>query len=208
MKPFDRRTFTRGLAANEVVSANVDLRSIAAIQAALRERAARTQAGTWVLGHMYDDTKLAEGRPLSRRDLDAVSTEHPIFVKHRGGHTAVVNSRAFDIAGVTLETPDPEGGKFYREDGAFTGKVAEHAVDVFEAVGDWPTVDRADHAEFDHPRQARGFHAARRGSAHRGAGPDQGHCRAAHGDGRPHHLRGLTSRARLSRPCGSAPGRP
>ncbi|HBO12175.1 MAG TPA: amidohydrolase [Halieaceae bacterium] len=135
------------LAANEVVSANVDLRSIAAIQAALRERAARTNAGTWVLGHMYDDTKLAEGRPLNRRDLDAVSTEHPIFVKHRGGHTAVVNSRAFDIAGVTLETPDPEGGKFYREDGAFTGKVAEHAVDVFEAVGDWPTVDRAGHAE-------------------------------------------------------------
>ncbi|MHA7816133.1 MAG: amidohydrolase [Pseudohaliea sp.] len=135
------------LAANEVVSANVDLRSIAAIQDALRERALRTPAGTWVLGHMYDDTKLAEGRPLSRRDLDAVSTDHPIFVKHRGGHTAVVNSRAFDIAGVTPATPDPEGGRFYREDGALTGKVAEHAVDVFEAVGDWPTVARAGHAE-------------------------------------------------------------
>ncbi|MEQ8262910.1 amidohydrolase [Pseudohaliea sp.] len=135
------------LAANEVVSANVDLRSIAAIQQALRARAARTKTGTWVLGHMYDDTKLAEGRPLSRRDLDAVSTEHPIFVRHRGGHTAVVNSRALDIAGITLDTPDPEGGKFYREDGAFTGKVAEHAVDVFEAAGDWPAVDRAGHAE-------------------------------------------------------------
>jgi hypothetical protein len=135
------------LAANEVVSANVDLRSIAAIQEALRARAARTETGTWVLGHMYDDTKLAEGRPLNRRDLDAVSTEHPIFVKHRGGHTAVVNSRAFEIAGITLATPDPEGGKFYREDGAFTGKVAEHAVDVFERVGDWPSVDRSGHAE-------------------------------------------------------------
>jgi hypothetical protein len=135
------------LAANEVVSENVDLRSISDIQAALRERAARTPAGTWVLGHMYDDTKLAEGRPLTRTDLDAVSTEHPIFVKHRGGHTAVVNSAAFALAGVTMETPDPEGGRFYREDGAFTGKVAEHAVDVFEGSGEWPDVDRAGHAE-------------------------------------------------------------
>lgn len=135
------------LAANEVISANVDVRSIAGIQAALRERALATPEGQWVLGHMYDDTKLAEGRPLNRKDLDAVSTTHPIFVKHRGGHTGVVNSRAFELAGVTVETPDPVGGKFYRAAGRLTGKVAEHAVDVFERVGDWPDVDRAGHAE-------------------------------------------------------------
>jgi predicted amidohydrolase YtcJ len=34
-----------------------DLRSIAAIREALRERAARTPAGQWVLGFKYDDTK-------------------------------------------------------------------------------------------------------------------------------------------------------
>jgi len=135
------------LGANEVISANVDVRSIADIQAALRKRAVETPAGKWVLGHMYDDTKLAEGRALNREDLDAVSTVHPIFVKHRGGHTGVVNSRAFELAGVTDETPDPQGGKFYREGGRLTGKVAEHAVDVFEAVGEWPDVDRAGHAE-------------------------------------------------------------
>lgn len=135
------------LGANEVISANVDVRSIADIQAALRKRAGATPAGHWVLGHMYDDTKLAEGRALNRDDLDAVSTAHPIFVRHRGGHTGVVNSRAFELAGVSVETPDPEGGKFYREGGRLTGKVAEHAVDVFEAVGEWPDVDRAGHAE-------------------------------------------------------------
>lgn len=135
------------LGANEVISANVDVRSIADIQGALRKRAVATPAGQWVLGHMYDDTKLAEGRALNRQDLDAVSTAHPIFVKHRGGHTGVVNSLAFELAGVTVETPDPEGGKFYREGERLTGKVAEHAVDVFEAVGEWPGVDRAGHAD-------------------------------------------------------------
>ena len=53
--------------------------------------------------------------------------DHPAVVGHRGGHTSVYNSRAFALAGVTAETPDPEGGKFYREDGELTGLVAERA---------------------------------------------------------------------------------
>src|SRR5260370_38043615 len=36
---------------------NCDLRSIAAIQAALRERAQKTPAGQWIVGFIYDDTK-------------------------------------------------------------------------------------------------------------------------------------------------------
>ena len=64
------------------------------------------------------------------------------MVRHRGGHTAVVNSKAYEMAGVTDSTPDPVGGRFFREDGRLTGKVAEHAMDVFQEVGEWPTVDR------------------------------------------------------------------
>ena len=55
-----------------------DLRSVGAIQAALRERAAKTPAGTWIRGFKYDDTKTVERRFLTRADLDAVSTTHPI----------------------------------------------------------------------------------------------------------------------------------
>jgi predicted amidohydrolase YtcJ len=112
------------------------------VQAALRVKAAATPPGHWVQGHMYDDTKFVEGRPMNRADLDAVSTAHPVFIRHRGGHTAVVNSMAFEVAGVTLDTPDPEGGKYYREAGGFTGRIAEHALDTFLAAGTWPAVDR------------------------------------------------------------------
>src|SRR5258706_15384433 len=48
-----------------------DLRSITAITAALRERAAKTAAGDWVMGFKYDDTKTSDGRPLAIGDLDA-----------------------------------------------------------------------------------------------------------------------------------------
>jgi predicted amidohydrolase YtcJ len=113
-----------------------DLRSIAAIQGALRERAARTPKGEWVLGFKYDDTKTAEGRFLSREDLDAVSGEHPIHVSHRGGHTAYVNSKALEVAGVSERTQDPAGGRFERDPatGRLNGRILENADDVFDRV--------------------------------------------------------------------------
>ncbi|MGH9459391.1 MAG: amidohydrolase [Thermoanaerobaculia bacterium] len=115
---------------------DTDLRSIAAIQAAIRERAAKTAPGEWVLAFKYDDTKTAEGRFLTRDDLDAATTEHPVYVEHRGGHSAYVNSLALERAGVTEETPDPAGGKFVRdpESGRLTGRVLESALAAFGRV--------------------------------------------------------------------------
>jgi len=86
-----------------------DLRSISAIQAALRERATKTPAGDWVLGFKYDDTKTEDGRPLSIADLDAAVPDHPVHVEHRGGHTVYANSLAFRKAGIDEKTPDPPG---------------------------------------------------------------------------------------------------
>lgn len=134
------------LMADPALGVNVNLRTITAVQDTLAELAANTPPGHWVVGVMYDDTKFQEGRPLLRTDIDAVVSGHPVMVQHRGGHTAVVNSHAFELAGVTMDTPDPEGGRYFREDGQFTGKVAEHAMDTFAAVGTWPVVDRASRA--------------------------------------------------------------
>jgi predicted amidohydrolase YtcJ len=89
---------------------------------------------------MYDDTKL--NRPITRKDLDEAVPNHPAMVGHRGGHTGVYNSKAFELAGVTVDTPDPTGGKFYREDGELTGKVAERARRVFGEVGKREEVTR------------------------------------------------------------------
>jgi predicted amidohydrolase YtcJ len=103
------------------------------VKEALRRKAASTPPGYWVTGYMYDDTKL--DRPVTRRDLDEAVPDHPASVGHRGGHTGVYNSRAFELAGVTADTPDPEGGRFYRENGELTGKVAERARGVVNRVG-------------------------------------------------------------------------
>lgn len=112
-----------------------DLRSIKAIQSALRERAAKTPPGEWVLGFKYDDTKTAEGRMLTSKDLDDAVPDHPVLVNHRGGHENFVNSLALKGAQVDENTPDPPGGKFDRDSsGHLNGRIIERAEAAFGKV--------------------------------------------------------------------------
>jgi predicted amidohydrolase YtcJ len=112
-----------------------DLRSIAAIQAALRERAAKTPPGQWVLGFKYDDTKTSDGRRLIIQDLDAAVPDHPVLVTHRGGHEAFANSLATKLAKVDEKTPDPTGGQFEHDSsGHLTGRINERAIEPFNKV--------------------------------------------------------------------------
>lgn len=112
-----------------------DLRSIKAIQDAVRERAAKTPPGEWITGFKYDDTKTAERRFITREDLDAAAPGHPVYIEHRGGHTGYTNSLALAKVGITEQSPDPEGGKFVRdpETGRLTGRVLERASGIFES---------------------------------------------------------------------------
>jgi len=113
-----------------------DLRSIADIQNAIRARAAKTPPGGWIIGFKYDDTKTKEGRKLTREDLDAATTQHPIFIEHRGGHTAYVNSLALRRTEIAEDVADPPGGKFDRDtaNGRLTGGLRENAVEPFRKL--------------------------------------------------------------------------
>jgi predicted amidohydrolase YtcJ len=131
----DAHSHPAGAGLSHLTSVDCDLRSIAAIRDALRARAARTPPGEWVLGFKYDDTKTREGRFLTRADLDAAVPDHPVLVRHRGGHTAFVNGRALAAARVAADAPDPPGGRFERDaSGGLTGRVLERATDVFDRV--------------------------------------------------------------------------
>ncbi len=108
-----------------------DLRSIKEIQDALKEASLKKPPGEWVFGFKYDDTKTAEGRYITRYDLDVITADHPIKIVHRGGHTAYVNSMALKLANIDRNTPTPEGGEIVRdEDGEPTGLLKENAVDL------------------------------------------------------------------------------
>ena len=118
---------------DELYGVNCNVRTVAELQAAVRTKAQTTPPGFWVTGFMFDDTKL--DRPLTRHDLDGAAADHPVAVHHRGGHTSWYNSKALELAGITAQTPDPPDGRFFREHGELTGRVAEQARGVFQPVG-------------------------------------------------------------------------
>jgi hypothetical protein len=110
------------------------VRTIDALVAALKRKAARTASGEWVTGSRYQETKL--GRHPTRWDLDLASTNHPIIISHSSGHQSVCNSLALELARVTRETPDPPGGKFVRDArGELTGLLQERAAGTVRAAG-------------------------------------------------------------------------
>jgi predicted amidohydrolase YtcJ len=126
----------------------VEFVSIAGIIEKLRAKAQQTPAGMWVDGFFHDDTKLKDKRPLTTRDLDQVSVDHPVVVQHRGGHTSFYNSKAFELAGITKNTPDPEGGTFDRDaNGNLTGRVTDRARGAMGRAGRRPTFTPAESAQ-------------------------------------------------------------
>ena len=117
---------------------DVEFVTIQSIIDKLKARAAQTPPGQWVEGFFYDDTKVKDGRLITRADLDRVSTDHPVAVYHRGGHTSFYNSKAFELAGVTKDTPQPFGGTFDRDpSGDLNGRVTDKAQEVLWEAGTW-----------------------------------------------------------------------
>jgi predicted amidohydrolase YtcJ len=100
-----------------------------------RERGSVTPSGTWLTGRGYNEAELSERRHLTRHDLDAASTEHPIALTRTCGHMIVANSRALALAGITRDTPDPHGGTIVRDaDGEPTGLLQETAQGLITRV--------------------------------------------------------------------------
>ena len=95
-----------------------------------------TGADAWVLGRGFDDTKFPEGRMPTAADLDRVATDRPVLVWRCDAHSAVCNTRALEVAGITAATADPEGARFERDadgnpNGVLTEIAAVNAVAAF-----------------------------------------------------------------------------
>jgi predicted amidohydrolase YtcJ len=114
----------------------VEFVTITSIIDKLRTKARQTPPGTWVEGFFFDDTKVKDQRELNVHDLDEVSLDHPVVVRHRGGHTSYYNSKALTMAGVTKNTSNPPGGTFDRDpNGELNGRVTDRARNVFNGIG-------------------------------------------------------------------------
>ncbi|HJZ48015.1 MAG TPA: amidohydrolase [Roseiflexaceae bacterium] len=101
---------------------DVAIRRVADAAAALPE-------GAWLRGGGWDHS-LWGGRWPRAADIDALAPDRPVLLTRKDGHSAWVNSRALELAGITDTTPDPPGGSIQREKKRATGMLFENAIDL------------------------------------------------------------------------------
>lgn len=96
----------------------------------VKQKAAGADPGTWILGHGWNQNNWSSGFPTARH-LDAISSDHPIYLTAKSLHAAWVNQAALDICGITMHTPDPPGGEIQRDpSGIPTGILFESAMNL------------------------------------------------------------------------------
>jgi predicted amidohydrolase YtcJ len=81
------------------------------------------------------------GLPTSEL-LDRVCPDRPVFLPNRDHHSAWVNSRALELAGIGRDTPDPADGRIERgPDGLPTGALHEGAMGLVGGLAPVPAAD-------------------------------------------------------------------
>lgn len=95
------------------------------IKLALRVAIQNTPAGEWIVAQGYNELELEEKRHITRQELDDLTTDHPIYIRHSSAHMGIANSKTFEIAGIDNKTPDPDGGYFSKTGGTLDGLVFE-----------------------------------------------------------------------------------
>ncbi len=88
----------------------------------------------WITGDGWSMDFFPGGNPDKER-LDAVVADRPVYLENRDGHTAWVNSRALELAGIHRSTPDPSDGRIQRADGGEpSGALHEGAMRMVEEI--------------------------------------------------------------------------
>ena len=128
----------QALSANLLAPPDGEVRDIASLQQVVREwlaaNAAVVSKVNLIVGFGYDNATLAEQRHPTRDELDRISRDVPILLVHQSGHIIAVNSKAIEVAGITADTPDPQGGVIVRRPGS------REPNGVFEELAAFPVV--------------------------------------------------------------------
>ena len=130
-----------GLALDQV--SLLDAETFEQIQDKIESFAAANPDRPWVLGRGWYYAPFPNAMP-TRQQLDAIVPDRPAHMGCYDGHTSWVNSKALELAGITRDTPDPEGGVVDKDPktGEPTGILKESAQRLVREI--LPDVTRED----------------------------------------------------------------
>ena len=115
--------------ANDLSQANLNnCRSFKDIQNKILEyiKSNNIKQNQWIIANNYDNNNLQEERNITTEELDKI-TNNPIVIKHKSGHSGVLNSKGLQMLNITENTANPDGGKIDKKDGKLTGYLEENA---------------------------------------------------------------------------------
>ena len=95
-----------------------DLNSLTTVEQYLtkiKECAAANPDASWITGGGWLMSAFGPGALARKELLDAIEPNRPVFLDSRDGHSAWVNSKALEVAGITNDTPDPPDGRIDRD---------------------------------------------------------------------------------------------
>jgi len=109
---FDSHVHPLGGALSEFRAPLPVLDSFAAVQSFIRQQAAKTPPGEWIVVPRTFPTRLRELRMPTREVLD-VDTAHPVMFD--ASYVVVVNSLGLKRSGITRDTPNPARGEIVKD---------------------------------------------------------------------------------------------
>jgi hypothetical protein len=132
------------MAGLEKMNANlVGAKTLDEFRERLRAKCESAAPGEWVIGEGWDETLWPVKALPTRWDLDEVSGNHPVYLERVDGHIGVANTRALQLASISVTSRDPDGGKIDRDDsGTPNGILREKAQRAVHAVIPKPTHEK------------------------------------------------------------------
>ena len=107
-------------------------------RAAVSSSLSSLSEGRWLTGGQWDAATL--GKVPDRSDIDDITGDVPALLNDTSGHSALANTAALAIAGITAATPDPAQGIIERRaDGSPTGVLRERAIELVLAFQPKPS---------------------------------------------------------------------
>jgi predicted amidohydrolase YtcJ len=121
----------------------VGVKSLDEFRERIRQKVDAAAPGDWILGGGWDENLWPVKSLPTRWDIDEITTDHPVFLERVDGHIAVANTRALQLASITIASRDPKGGKIDRDStGQPNGIVRETATQAIRAAIPEPTHDK------------------------------------------------------------------
>lgn len=111
-----------------------------------------SQPGEWVIGwgHTIELTMSDEEELTPLEIIDSIFKDRPVIIMEQTSHSMWVNSVALAQVGITVNTPDPQGGKIMKdpESGELMGILVDNAGDIVMAQA-WNSLDNKFSQSYD-----------------------------------------------------------